>query len=1018
VGWLAAPALAGMVLLSGLIALAPLNGANAPPGGPGRGTANGPTPAAIPEIDPINASLSVGGVTGYLSPDFWGTTVSNEVWPLRDEADVLNATPAHVIVWPGAMGGEDYDPLTNTHYNTYNGTATPAPTTEAQFVAMCKAIHCTAILQVPAEIDNPSFAEEIVNYTEVNLSFRPAYWMLGNEPELWQHWKVPWSQWPTKYTTGPNPTQFGDEALAYVAKIRNVDTVTPILGLPASGCTCGYYTFSQWINGVLAVTGSKIQAVAFHEYPAGWLGNGDGSLLDFYLTLQSSVNIPTRMVSARAAVQNACSGCNVSVFISELGSALSWSSYGQYAAGFSGALSIAAQITQAMDSNVSNLDLFAAQLPTTNSWFNQTGYARPDYALYTQIFDHLGSTVFPVNVTGLGGSLYGIATQAPDQSGREDLLVVNTNITHSTSFQPAFPDGTGAAPVEAWYWNGSIHPTSKNHTTWVEPYTPDPQPQLDPDGLPATYVLPPQSLVLFEAYPSGASFVRLGAAGLPPNTSWYASVGSQFYTTDAPNLSLLLAPGAYPVVGVPVPLPIGGTERVPSERLAPFTASPAVVDGPYTNLTLTFVPQWRVEVGSAPAGDGTVWPDVGWWNASQPLTLHVTPADGDTFTWWSGWGAGSYNGSWPTITIVPTGRINETAHLEPGVAATFWAVNLPTGVPWSVTVRNVTTSTNGTSTVVYAPPGRWGFHVSAPTGYRVVPQNGSFAAPGVGTLLQFFPLRPPQPTYPVRFQTTGLPDATSVDITVRSNTQTAAAPGAQFQLSNGTYAYQVGYVPGYHAVAPLKLFNVTGGPLTVVVPFVPTYYVVSWQAQGVWAGLNWSVVVDGLPVVATSAWATVPLLNGSHAYTVRVPDNFTTTPRTGWLTVNGGRAFVPLVFRPMMFPTPFEATGPGALDAWSIRLGNLTQPASANRSEFTMPNGTYTFDVHPPAGYYAVPSHGTLTVAGPLPATQIRFYPVSQKPSAALVAALTLGALEVSGWIAVAAVAGFGISRAIRRRGA
>ena len=51
--------------------------------------------------------------------------------------------------------------------------------------------------KVPAEIDNPSLAEQIVNYTEVNLSFHPAYWMIGNEPELWGHWQVPWKNWPT-----------------------------------------------------------------------------------------------------------------------------------------------------------------------------------------------------------------------------------------------------------------------------------------------------------------------------------------------------------------------------------------------------------------------------------------------------------------------------------------------------------------------------------------------------------------------------------------------------------------------------------------------------------------------------------------------------------------------------------------------------------------------------------------------------------------------------------------------------
>lgn len=974
--------------------------------------------ALSPLAAPTNSTLTVGNLTGTLGPDFFGTTVSNEVHMLRNEADVLNATPARVIVWPGAMAGEDYDPFTDTHYNTYDGTPTTAVANESQFVQTCEAIHCTAIVQVPAEIDDPSFAEAIVNYTEVNLSFHPAYWMIGNEPELWEHWKVPWSQWGTRYTTGPTPTQFGDEVVAYVNAIRAVDNTTPILGLPASGCTCGYYTFSQWISGVLAVTGNKIQAVAFHEYPAGWLGTGDGSLLDFYVTLQTSVNIPTRIASARAAVTSACPDCNVSVFVSELGSALSWSDYGQYAAGFSGALSIAAQMTQAMDVNLSNIDLFAAQLPTSNSWFNQTGYARPDYALYSQILSQLGPQIYPVNLTGLGLSLYAVATNDPSDAGRQDLLVVNANITHAVRFTPQFPDGVTTSPVEALYWNGSIHTTRSNGTTWVEPFTPEPIPQLDAAGLPSAYVLPPQSMVLFQMYPSGGTFVNLSAQGVPTNVSWFASVGPHFYTTTSSNLSLLLAPGSYPVQGVAIPLPIGGKEFNPAERLSPFAPSPVSVAGEYSNFTVPFVTQWRVNVSASPRSEGTAGPDVGWWNQSQPLTATATPANGYAFTRWSGWGPGSYNGSDRTITLDPTGRINETAHFEVGSPAVFWAEGLPAGTPWSVTTRGFTTNTTASSLTLYSLNGTWGFQVAPVPGYRILPQNGSFNPLGPGTFIRFVKLTPPPPVYAVHFEVTGLPANDTVSITVRTLTATAGVLVPEFALINGTYAYQVGYVAGYHAAVPLKLFNVTGGPLTVVVPFVPTVYSASWEVTGLWSGVNWSVVVAGVPLQPNAAWASTTLVNGSYPYTVLLPANFTTSPRTGTLVVNGNHTVIALNFSLQRFLAGFEATGGGAMQPWSVRLGDVTLNASANRSMFTMANGTYTFTVYPPAGYYAVPSHGNLTVAGPVPFRLVTFLPVSAKPSAALIAALTSGALLVSAWIGISVVVGFVLVRRMRRRGA
>ncbi|MCI4321917.1 MAG: hypothetical protein L3K05_06400, partial [Thermoplasmata archaeon] len=945
-------------------------------------------------------------------------TVNNEVRMVRGEATAVNATPARVLVWPGAMAGEDYDPFTQTHYDTYSGQPKHALTNEDQFVQLCKATHCTAIVQVPAEIDNASFAEAVVNYTEVNLSFHPAYWMIGNEPELWSHWKEPWKVWPTQSSAGPDPVQFAHEVLAYVKAIRAVDNTTPILGLPASGCTCGSWTFPQWISGVLNVTGSKIQSVAFHEYPAGWLGTGDGSLEDFYGTIQSAAGIPPRLVAARAAVTSSCPGCNVSVFISELGAALSWSAYGQYSIGFSGPLSLASQITQSMDLNLTNVDLFATELTTTNSWFNNTGHARVDYSLYTGILNHLGTEAFPVNITGLGNTIYGIDTIAPGDHGRRDLMVVNDNITHSISFAPRFAESSVSAPVEAWSWNGSIHATAGNGTTWVEPYTPQPVPHEFSDGLPGNYTLPPQSLVLFEMYPSGATYVRVLENGVPAPTAWYASVGPQFYGTTADNISLLLPAGSYPVASVPIPLPIGGRERTPIEQLAPNAPSPFQVSGSHANVTVTFLTQWAVNASASPAIGGTVAPNVGWWNSNESLNLTATPTLGYAFVGWSGFGPGNYSGGGRTATLTPTGRVSEKARFVVGNQVVFEESGLTAGTPWSVDVRSFTSTSISNLLTVYEPNGHFGFSLSNVAGFRTIPRNGSFSVAGGWSLVhvRYDPITPPQPQYQVTFQIAGLPSSMTVAITVRNVTETTGYFVPQYQLGNGTYAYRVGAEPGYHVAVPDKTFVVNGGSLVVTVPFVPTVYTATWEAAGTHPGLNWSVVVNGLTIVASSAWVSTSLPNGTYPYAIVFPANYTASPSTGVLSIGGSGVQQPLAFSLAEYRTWFDASGLGSTTAWSVRLGNSTQGTSTNRTAFLAANGTYTFDVHAPTGYYAVPSHGTLTISGSMPSTHIQFYPVSELPSAALVAALSSGALMTSIWIGGSIFVGFAAVRGLRRR--
>ncbi|HEY6239026.1 MAG TPA: hypothetical protein VIZ68_07580, partial [Thermoplasmata archaeon] len=525
--------------------------------------------------------------------------------------------------------------------------------------------------------------------------------------------------------------------------------------------------------------------------------------------------------------------------------------------------------------------------------------------------------------------------------------------------------------------------------------------------------------VLFEAYPSGGTYVRVLENGVPSPTAWYASVGPQFYTTTANNLSLLLPTGSYPVASVGIPLPIGGKELVPDEQLGPWVASPTYVSGRYTNLTIDFHDQWRVNVTAFPSEGGTVQPQVGWWNDSEPLNLTATAALGYAFQGWSGWGPGSYNGTDRSITVVPTGRLLEKARFGVGTEVILWESGLPTGTPWSVTIRGITSNSTSNLITVYELPGSYGFSVTPILGYRCLPWNGGFLVGEASELVQvqFIALTPPPPSFPVTFRVSGLPASTSMSITVRGQTEHAGVNDPQFQLLNGSYAYRVGFISGYHANVPGKTFVVRGGPLTIDVPFVQTVYPVTWQAIGTRVWMNWTVWIDGQASAATSAWVSTRLPNGSYPYAVDVPSNYSASPRAGIFRVDGSATQVTLWFTVVQFPLRFDASGLAAHSAWSIRFGNLTQGASTSGSSFYAENGTYTFNVHPPDGYYAVPSHGTVTVAGESPPMKIEFHLSSNRPSAALVAELTAGAISTSIWLGASILVGFVAFRGLRRRG-
>jgi hypothetical protein len=263
--------------------------------------------------------------------------------------------------------------------------------------------------------------------------------------------------------------------------------------------------------------------------------------------------------------------------------------------------------------------------------------------------------------------------------------------------------------------------------------------------------------------------------------------------------------------------------------------------------------------------------------------------------------------------------------------------------------------------------------------------------------VRFVALTPPAPEFPITFRISGLPAAWSVSIAVRGTIELGGIGAATFLLSNGTYAYQLGYEPGYHAVTGIKTFEVAGGPLTVNVEFVPTVYRVLWTPNGSRAWMNWSVTVNETTLWGGVTGVSTTLENGSYTYQIDVPSNFTTTPDSGVLLVDGSAARFSPVFSLLEFAARFAVGGPEPSGPWTVRLGNSTLQGTRNGTSFLEANGTYTFDVHPPSGEFAVPSHGNLTVAGTVPPQVIQFYPTSERPSAALIAQLSAGAM----WVAI-----------------
>ncbi|MFZ1022782.1 MAG: hypothetical protein WAN87_01435, partial [Thermoplasmata archaeon] len=817
---------------------------------------------------------------------FWGTTISAGPSLFPNASSVVEATPARLVVWPGANAGDNYDYQTGLVWSN-NNTAVPAGTTEAEFAAWCLETHCQPIVQVSGVIDNPAFAAEEVNYTEHTLGLHPAFWEIGNEPGFWNHWGQNWGNW-TVTVPGPTPMQYAQEVQNYTLAMRQVDPTLRLIGLPAVGRTGPGDGANVWINDIIELDGPNLSALAVHIYPD--LTPTLSTLPQYYSTLtrDNAQSIPSRIgkirseIAAAAAATPGCSCAGVPVFFTELGSAITGHPDGAaYAEQFPGALYIAAEITEAMDFNVTNVDAYATELNTVNSWFDTSGQYRPEYTLYSTILPQLGPTAYEVNITDPRDDAYAIATSNATNGGTEDLMVVNTDTTSSVSFTPVLPGRLTNAPTEIW--------------SWVDGSTPAPVATFT-GALPAQYVLPPQSLVLFESKPGPAEPVQFVESGLPSSLRWFVGVAGAMHTSTGSNFSLLLSPGSYALTpGAPISVP-GEAQRA---RWVPTPPATFDVTSGATNVSVPLTLQYAVNVSASPSGTGSVGQPLTWVAGGATLSLTAMPAPGYVFVRWQGGGPGNYSGSVANTSFNPVGPDRETAIFAKGYAEEFLEQGLPTGATWSVTVRNETFTSASSTLRVVERNGTYAYQIPLVSVYTPRPFNGAFVAGSTGPTVVKVSFV--SPLVPVRFIENDLPGGTDWSVLIDNRTSTSGNTSAlTVYLPNGPYGYRIPALPNYVAKPQGGSFAVTvGSPPVIEINFSlvgpgsqsPSYSF-RFHEQGLPTGWQWTVTLTAgvaYPVYwsSTTNNLTMSEPNGTYTFVAGSVSGYAPSPGSGTVTVNG-----------------------------------------------------------------------------------------------------------------------------------
>jgi hypothetical protein len=406
----------------------------------------GVVPARPPPVE-LNVSLVIGSTAGYENASFWAVNAQSPYIQNSALAGLVNDTPFTFFRF--GTDGEATNQVSGFTYSSDGIPSVDIGESDAEFVTWCRWIDCRAIMMVPAEIDNVSMAVATVQYVEHTLDFNPEYWSIGNEPETWTHWGIPWPDWKPTDDVPVTPLQYADEVQQYVSALRAIDPTIRIIGIQAS---TGQSSELAWLTDVVAVNGPNLSAVAYHAYPAG-AGPPGGSLSSFFSSLTQPTSFPLNYPGAVAAVRKACPSCDLPVLVDEFNAAPPNSTFDPYLTAYPEVPFVGAVIAEALRENVTQVAFFNLQASASPAQFGLLDPRldpRPAFRLYSDFFQNF--SIGRIANTSLAGAPSGVYSVLSENATETSLFVVDTDLATGLRLNLTGSGFPFSGSWSSWVW--------------------------------------------------------------------------------------------------------------------------------------------------------------------------------------------------------------------------------------------------------------------------------------------------------------------------------------------------------------------------------------------------------------------------------------------------------------------------------------------------------------------------------------------------------------------------------------
>ena len=527
--------------------------------------------------------------------------------------------------------------------------------------------------------------------------------------------------------------------------------------------------------------------------------------------------------------------------------------------------------------------------------------------------------------------------------------------------------------------------------------------------------------VLVDLEYTAVTTVTLTQSGLSSGTSWSAIVAGIPESGTGASLTWNLSAGtyAYQVRSV------AGYTVAPANGSINVGHTPYAVDVTFTPIPTPVITTVTLAETGLPAG--THWSALfgGTLETGNAATLsyNVTPG---TYAFQvlsvTGYVANPANG---TVAIGSTPyRLAIAFGSAPSPVVTNVTITesgLPSGGLWSAIFGGQTESGSG-SLVFPVAPGTYAYQILSVSGYNVSPASGTaYVGTAPYQITATFTEIPVPVLTTVSVTESGLASGTSWTALVGGTPMTGTDPTLHFDVTPGTYAFQVPSVSGY-TVAPANGTILVGTtPYTLAITFtavpVPVETTVTVTQSGLPVGASWTGILGGVVKQSTSSTISFTVAPGTYAYQVLPVAGYSAAPGSGTVTVGASPYALGVTFSPVLYVVTVSESGLPSGTSWSASVDGAVQSTTGSSLAWNLANGTYSVSVTAVSGYTLSGVPTTIPVAGNAAGAAVVFTSTAPAPAPATTTSPAFSSLEIALLIVVIALAILVLVLVLRRRG-